>query len=93
MTKTIATLWSGNIDPIRYLGENSYKIKRLEDLKERNSEKLDEVLDESAKRMFEAYTDCVNEYISLIAEEAFCDGFCLGTKITAEALCNRAGEE
>ncbi len=92
MTKTIATLGNGNIDPIRYLGENNYEIKRLEKLKERNSEKLEKILDEPPAQIFEAYTDCINEYTSLIAEEAFCDGFCLGTKITAKALCNRVGE-
>ena len=32
MTKTIATLWNGNLDPIRYLGKNNSQIKQLEAL-------------------------------------------------------------
>lgn len=38
------------------------------------------------KELFEKYNDCMNEYIAAISEQAFCDGFCVGTKITAEAL-------
>lgn len=92
MTKTIATLWNGNLDPVRYLGKNNSQIKQLETLMQRNLEKLEKSLDEVSAKIFEAYTDCVNEYILQIAEQAFCDGFCLGTKIAVEVICSKNGE-
>ena len=86
MTNTIANLWNGNLEPIRYLGQNSKEIKQLENLLERNQEKLEETLTEISKKLFEKYNDCMNEYILLTTEQAFCDGFCLGVKIISEAL-------
>lgn len=86
MTETIAQLWNGTLDPIRYLGKNNPEIKNLEDLMHRNIEKLEEVLTEQQAKIFEAYSECINEYVILIGEQAFCDGFSLGTKILTEAL-------
>ncbi len=91
--KTIAALWSGNLDPIRYLGENNSDIKQLEALMQQNLEKLEKLLDKVPAKIFEAYTDCVSEYTLAVAEQAFCDGFCLATKIVTEALNNGNGEE
>ncbi len=87
MTETIRQLWNGNLDPIRYLGLNNKEIKQLETLMQCNEEKLDKQLNEDEKETLEKYHDCMNEYATLIAEQAFCDGFCLGTKMIVEALC------
>lgn len=86
MTNTIAQLWNGNLEPIRYLGVTNAEMKELEILMQRNLEKLEGNLNEKAKELFQKYDDCLNEYILISSEQAFCDGFCLGTKITAEAL-------
>lgn len=86
MTKTIAQLWSGKLNPIEYLGINNKEIKNLENLMQRNLEKLENNLDEKSQEIFEKYNDCINEYISILCEQSFCDGFCLGTKIVTEAL-------
>ncbi len=93
MTKTIAALWNGNLDPVCCFGKNNSEIKQLETLMQKNLEKLEKSLDERSAKRFEAYTDCVNEYTLVVAEQAFCDGFCLGTKIVTEALSNGSGED
>lgn len=86
MTKTMAQLWYGNLEPIRYLGKNNTEIKDLERLIERSLEKFDDNLNEKQKETFENYNDCINEYIIATSEQAFCDGFCLAIKIFTEAL-------
>ena len=86
MTKTIAELWSGNLDPIRYLGKNNPEVKHLEDLMQRNLDRLEENMNEKAKDIMERYNDCLSEYLTLNTEQAFCDGFCLGMKIAVEAM-------
>jgi len=86
MTTTIAQLWNGTLEPIRHLGKNNSEIKQLEDLIQRNIEKLKPTFNEETKKIFEKYNDCINEYIILLGEQAFCDGFCLGTKISSEAM-------
>ena len=86
MTKVIAELFNGNLDPLRYFGKDNVELNKLEILIHRNCENLKENFDEKSIEIFEKYNDCINEYIFLIIEGAFCDGFCLGTKIFVEAL-------
>lgn len=86
MTNTIVRLWHGDLEPVSSSGTNDPELKELEHLLQRNGERLEEYLDEKGKALFEKYFDCVEEYISVLCEQAFCNGFCLGTKITAEAL-------
>lgn len=86
MTKTIAQLWNGNLDPIGCFGKKNLEIKQLEDLIRRNLRKLEDNLTEKQKEIFEKYYDCINEYTLIISEQAFCDGFCMGTKLSVEAL-------
>lgn len=86
MTKTISQLWSGNLDPITRLGMNNIEIEKMEKLMSDNYDKLKDKLNDETKEILEKYFDCVNDYVLLISEQSFCDGFCLGTKISAEAL-------
>lgn len=86
MTKTIAQLWNGSLEPVVHSGKDNQEIKKLENLLSRHLNKLENELDEKSKKLFEKYHDCINEYVILISEQTFCDGFCLGTKITTEAL-------
>lgn len=86
MTKTISQLWSGNLDPITRLGMNNIEIDKMEKLMSDNYDKLKDKLNDETKEFLEKYFDCVNDYVLLISEQSFCDGFCLGTKISAEAL-------
>ena len=86
MTKTIAEIWNGNLDPVRYYGVDNHETKLLEALMARHAEKLEKELGEQAKDIFSRYCECVNDYVALMGRQAFCDGFCLGGKIVAEAL-------
>lgn len=86
MTKTISELWSGNLDPITRLGMNNIEIEKMEKLMSDNYDKLKAKLNDETKEILEKYFDCVNDYVLLISEQSFCDGFCLGTKISVEAL-------
>ena len=86
MTKMIAQLWNGNLEPVRHSGENNSEMRQLENLMLNNLEKLEAVLNESQKKIFGKYNDCFTEYMIVTGEQAFCDGFCMGTKIATEAL-------
>ena len=85
MTDVIRQLWNGDLDPIRYLGLNNAEIKQLEVLIQRNEENLVKRLNKGGEEILEKYHDCMSEYTTLISEQAFCDGFCLGAKIVIEA--------
>ena len=86
MKKTIAELWNGNLEPVENLGINNDEMKELENLIERCVEKIEKMLNEEQKKILKTYCDNVNEYILIATEQAFCDGYSLGTRITAEAL-------
>lgn len=86
MTNTISQLWNGNLEPIRFLGKNNTELKQLEKLMQDNLKKIEENLDDKQKEVFEKYNSCIDEYLVVLSEQAFCDGFCLGTKIFTEAI-------
>ena len=86
MLKAISQIWNGNLDPMQHLGEGNAEMKHLEDLIYRNYLKLEEALDEKEKEIFKKYNDYLTKYVLMNGEESFCDGFCLGARITAEAL-------
>ena len=86
MTKTISGLWSGNLDPVTRLGMNNTEIGEMEKLMSDNFSKLKTNINDEQKAILEKCLDCVNDYVFLISEQSFCDGFCLGTKISVEAL-------
>lgn len=86
MSKTISQLWNGKVVPIDNLGVNNPELKQLECLMCRHLEKLEKCFNTEAKEIFEKYNECVNDYNYEIREQAFCVGFSLGAKITAEAL-------
>ena len=88
MSKTIAELYNGNIQPIRNLGKSNDEIKHLEVLIEKTHEDLENELNDKQKSFFQRYEGNINEYMCLLSEEAFCDGFCVGVKIITEALQN-----
>lgn len=86
MVKTIAQIWNGTLVPEADIKEDNPQIKELKILLERNRKHLEQSLNEKEKEIFEKYNDCVTEYIDIFGEQAFCNGFCLGAKITTEAL-------
>lgn len=86
MSHAIAELWRGSLNPVCGLGKNKAEMKHLEQLMRCHLGKLDKALDEDVKGVLERYNDCINEYIVMLSEQSFCDGYSLGSKITAEAL-------
>ncbi|MCH5300913.1 MAG: hypothetical protein J1E56_06295 [Ruminococcus sp.] len=86
MTKTIAELWKGELKPVEYSGINNLQIKQLARLVEDNCENFEANLNEKQQEIFEKYNHSFEDYSFLTNEQAFCDGFCLGMKIAAEAL-------
>ena len=86
MKGTIENLWNGNIAPGESCGEQNEEIAEILSLMENNVEDLRKVCSERQKQMLEKYIDCAEEYVYLITAQAFCDGFCLASKLLTEAL-------
>lgn len=86
MAQTIVDLWNGNITPCERCGAHDNEVNELIDLMERNRLDLNQGLTEAQKESFQKYIDCSDEYLLRMLELAFCDGFCLGGKLVAEAL-------
>lgn len=53
---------------------------------ERNLDNLLKEVNGKSKEILEKYNDCIEEYLTLTTEQAFCDAFCLGTKLIIETL-------
>lgn len=86
--KLISQLWNGNIKPIVNFWKNNKQLRELENYMQRHLETLESTLKDDEKISFEKYSGCIDEYITLIVEQAFTDGFSLGTKLFAEAISN-----
>ena len=84
--QTIKDLWNGNIAPCEHCGSHDPEATHLIGLLERNRDVLREGLTAAQRETFQKYIDCSEEYLLRILELAFCDGFCLGSKLTAESL-------
>ena len=85
MTKFIEQLWHGNLEPSAYSGTKNKEIKRLENLMHKNLKSLEDEMNEKAKDVFGRYNCCIEEYISILTEQAFCDGFSIAIKLMTEA--------
>ncbi len=84
--KIIKELWRGNIQPIAKFGNSVSDITELEHIKERNHERLLKIIGDKNADILEKYTDCIDEYINSVCEQAFYEGFCVGTKMCSESL-------
>ena len=87
MTSAIKELWYDNLSPGEHCAAGDTEIRHLVSLMEKNREKLCAVTTEAQQEIFEKYMDCADEYSLKLMEKAFCEGFCLGTRLTAEAFC------
>lgn len=86
MTQTITDLWNGNIAPCEHCGSHDKEANHLIGLMERNREALHEGLTAAQRETFQKYIDSSEEYLLRMLELAFCDGFCLGSKLVMESL-------
>jgi len=88
MLKTMVELWNGSFSPVERLGKDNASIRKAEILLRRHLKRLGTSLGQEQAELFERYSDCMNEYLGLMSEQAFCDGFSIGVKLTAEAMEN-----
>ena len=86
MTDTIESLWRGTLCPARSCADGNKEIENLLNLINRSRESLVKEMDAGEKSLFEKYADNIDEYVYLIAMQAFCDGFRLAGKLMAETL-------
>ena len=86
MSLTIRQLWNGHLAPVRYSGAESPEIKEVLAAIDLHLDALQEDFSEKEKLLLEQYRSSVNDYIALCCEQAFCDGYSMGTRLTAEAL-------
>ncbi len=86
ITKTIAELWNGTLNPCQNSEQKCLETESLKSLIHRNLDQLEETMDNNQKLIFENYNLCINEYLSVSCEQAFCNGFSTGSKLLAEAL-------
>lgn len=86
MTHAIADLWNGNIAPCEHCGSHDPEANHLVALLERQRENLREGLTAAQMEVFQKYIDCSEEYLRRMMELAFCEGFCLGSRLSIESL-------
>ena len=86
MKTTIELLWNGQINPGEKCRTNDPEIDNLIALLDKNKEILETELSPQQKRRFKTYSDCAEEYISLISMHSFCEGFSLAAKLFSEAF-------
>ena len=86
MSNTISQLYRGELEPKNHIGSGNVELRRAEILIKNNFEKLKDTLNEDEIKILENYSGLMDEYLFLLSEQAFCDGFCLGVRISAEAI-------
>ena len=86
MPQTIIDLWNGNIAPCEHCGTHDPEVDHLIGLIERNRGHLCEGLTAAQKEVFQKYIDSSEEYLLRMLEPAFCDGFCLGSRLVMESI-------
>lgn len=86
MSKIISKLWCGAFETVGHSGVNNQEIKELIELLEKQYTKLTTDVDEKQKNEIEKFDLTHSEYASRLSEQAFCDGFCLASKLLIEAL-------
>ena len=85
MVGIIEELWNGQIAPIEFFGKDNSDLKISETLL---FEKINELGEKYDMDVFQQLEKMVNDCLVKTAKYAFCDGYALGTKITAESFLN-----
>lgn len=88
--QTISELWNGTLTPIQHFRGHDPELEHLEHLLTRHRSELNATLPVPAQATLSCYYECVTEYISLLSERAFCNGFSLGLKLLSEAFSDQA---
>ncbi len=86
MKSILEELWWGNLCPDTILGRMSTEEKELAEHIMTHHEKLESLLDDKQKKIFEKYNDCREEYSTFSDKQIFTYGFCLGARIAFEVM-------
>ncbi len=86
MQTLITELFYRNVKLAQQVENENTDVRNTELLMQRNFENLAESVNATQLQRLDAYKDCAEEYALLLAEQSFYDGFCMGTKMIAEAL-------
>ncbi|MBQ8833350.1 MAG: hypothetical protein IJ001_00305 [Oscillospiraceae bacterium] len=86
MKNALTQFWQGDLVPPHPSGGSSPELADLENLMRRNLEKLEDTLTPQQGELLKRYTDLIEEYGIVYGEQIFCTGFCMGARITTEAL-------
>ena len=71
---------------MEHCGAHDAEANHLLTLMEQNREKLCKGLTATQTEMFQKYMDYSGEYLLRMSELAFCDGFCLGSRLATETI-------
>ncbi len=88
MISILTEILNGQVKPLEEIGKDCRAIDEVSDFVERNSDNLYKTLNDEQKEIFKKYNDCVEEYYTLLIDEAFSVGFSLSTRILTESLIN-----
>ena len=84
MNQTIQELWNGNIAPCEHCGAQDRQANILYGEVRRSREAVANALQEEHRKLLEQYGQCWEDYLFRMMEEAFRDGFVLGSRLSAE---------
>ena len=86
MKSILEELWFGNVCPDVMMGKMSEEEKELAEYITAHHKKLNSILSDEQKKVFEKYVDCQEEYSFHNDKEIFIYGFCLGARIMLEVM-------
>ena len=86
MKSILEELWFGNICPDVMMGKMSAEAKELAEYIAVHHEKLNSILSDEQKNVFEKFVDCQEEYSFYSDKQIFTYGFCLGARIVFEVM-------
>lgn len=86
MTKIIEKIWKNEFELGANFGVNNRKLSSAERNMFQSREKLEKVLEDNQKKVYDEYIDFLEEVNCQSIDEAFCEGFSIGMRITVEAL-------
>ena len=86
MLNILTQMLNGQVKPLEEIGKDCREIDEVSGFAERNYDTLYKTLNDEQKEIFKKYSDCVEEYYTLLIDEAFSVGFSLSTRILTESL-------
>ena len=93
MKSILEELWYGNVCPDIMLGKMSAEEKELAQYLEKHHERLNALMNNEQKEVFEKYDDCQNELSTINERAIFIYGFRLGARIMLEVMQNDLDDE